>query len=106
LVGKEAAVNPLSSDGRCRLCRAGHTNLCPNHALIGIHSPGGFAEYVLAPVQNVYPLSDDAGSRTGALAEPLANGVARSSTSPLSLSATAAVPAPSPTRRQRAGFAC
>jgi (R,R)-butanediol dehydrogenase / meso-butanediol dehydrogenase / diacetyl reductase len=75
LVGREVAVNPLSSDGTCRLCRAGYTNLCPNRKLIGIHSPGGFAEYVLAPVRNVYPLPEGVGTRTGALAEPLANGV-------------------------------
>jgi threonine dehydrogenase-like Zn-dependent dehydrogenase len=75
LVGREVAVNPLSSDGTCRLCRAGHTNLCPNRKLIGIHSPGGFAEYVLAPQSNVYPLPEGIGARTGALAEPLANGV-------------------------------
>ena len=75
LVGREVAVNPLSSDGTCPLCRAGYTNLCPNRKLIGIHSPGGFAEYVLAPQGNVYPLPDGVGARTGALAEPLANGV-------------------------------
>ena len=75
LVGREVAVNPLSSDGTCPLCRAGYTNLCPNRKLIGIHSPGGFAEYVLAPAQNVYPLPGGVGARTGSLAEPLANGV-------------------------------
>jgi threonine dehydrogenase-like Zn-dependent dehydrogenase len=75
LVGREVAVNPLSSDGTCPLCRAGYTNLCPNRKLIGIHSPGGFAEYVLAPQSNVYPLPEGVGPRTGALAEPLANGV-------------------------------
>src|SRR5919106_921502 len=56
LIGREVAVNPLSSDGTCPLCRAGHTNLCPNRTLVGIHSPGGFAEYTLAPAANVYPL--------------------------------------------------
>lgn len=75
LVGRTVAVNPLSSDGTCPLCRAGHTNLCPNRKLIGIHSPGGFAEYVLAPEGNVYPLPEAVGARTGSLAEPLANGV-------------------------------
>jgi threonine dehydrogenase-like Zn-dependent dehydrogenase len=75
LVGRVVAVNPLSSDGTCRLCRAGYTNLCPHRKLIGIHSPGGFAEYVLAPQENVYPLPEGVGARTGALAEPLANGV-------------------------------
>ena len=75
LVGREVAVNPLSSDGTCPLCRSGYTNLCPNRRLIGIHSPGGFAEYARAPVQNVYPLPEGVEARTGALAEPLANGV-------------------------------
>jgi threonine dehydrogenase-like Zn-dependent dehydrogenase len=75
LLGREVAVNPLSSDGTCPLCRAGYTNLCPNRRLVGIHSPGGFAEYALAPAQNVYPLPEGVETRTGALAEPLANGV-------------------------------
>jgi threonine dehydrogenase-like Zn-dependent dehydrogenase len=77
LVGRTVAVNPLSSDGTCRLCRAGLANLCPNRTLIGIHYPGGFAELARAPVENVYPLPEgfSGGARIGALAEPLANGV-------------------------------
>ena len=75
LLGRTVAVNPLSSDGTCPLCRAGLTNLCPNRRLVGIHSPGGFAEYTLAPAANVYPLPEGVDARTGALAEPLANGV-------------------------------
>jgi threonine dehydrogenase-like Zn-dependent dehydrogenase len=76
LVGHLVAVNPLTSDGTCRLCCAGYTNLCPNRALIGIHSPGGFADYARVPAKNVYPLPDSAGgARVGALTEPLANGV-------------------------------
>src|ERR687889_1582771 len=75
LVGRLVAVNPLSSDGTCPLCRAGLTNLCPNRKLVGIHSPGGFAEYTLAPAANVYPLPEGVDARSGALAEPLANGV-------------------------------
>jgi threonine dehydrogenase-like Zn-dependent dehydrogenase len=75
LLGRLVAVNPLSPDGTCRLCQAGLTNLCPNRSLVGIHSPGGFAEYTLVPAANVYPLPDGVEARTGALAEPLANGV-------------------------------
>ena len=75
LVGRTVAVNPLSFDGTCRLCGIGLTNLCPNRRLVGIHSSGGFAEYTLAPATNVYPLPDGVEARTGALAEPLANGV-------------------------------
>ena len=75
LLGRTVAVNPLSSDGTCKLCRAGLTNLCPNRKLVGVHSPGGFAEYTLAPAANVHVLPDGIEARTGALAEPLANGV-------------------------------
>ena len=75
LLGRTVAVNPLSSDGTCKLCLAGLTNLCPNRRLVGIHSPGGFAEYTLAPATNVHVLPDGVEARTGALAEPLANGV-------------------------------
>ncbi|MDQ4126995.1 MAG: alcohol dehydrogenase catalytic domain-containing protein [Actinomycetota bacterium] len=77
LVGRTVAVNPLSSDGTCCLCRAGLTNLCPGRTLIGIHHPGGFAELARAPAENVYPLPEgfSGGARVGALAEPLANGV-------------------------------
>lgn len=77
LVGRVVAVNPLTSDETCRLCRAGLTNLCPKRTLIGIHHPGGFAEKVRVPARNAYPLPEgltDA-ARVGALAEPLANGV-------------------------------
>ena len=75
LLGRIVAVNPLSSDGTCPLCREGLTNLCPNRKLVGIHSPGGFAELTLVPAENVYPLPEGVEARTGALAEPLANGV-------------------------------
>src|ERR671912_1509962 len=44
LVSRTVAVNPLSSDETCPLCRGGDTNLCPNPKLVGIHSPGGVAE--------------------------------------------------------------
>src|SRR5215203_2358179 len=69
LVGRVVAVNPLSSDGTCNLCR--------KRTLIGIHHPGGFAERVRVPARNAYPLPQDLPdpARTGALAEPLANGV-------------------------------
>src|SRR3712207_9516563 len=75
LVGREVAVNPLSSDGACPLCRAGYTNLCPNRKLGGLHSPGGLADYAPAPAQNVYPLPEGVAARRRPPASPLANAV-------------------------------
>jgi threonine dehydrogenase-like Zn-dependent dehydrogenase len=73
--GARVAVNPLAGCGRCRLCAAGQENLCPERTLIGIHHDGAFADLVRAPAANARALPDGMAARTGALVEPLANGV-------------------------------
>jgi threonine dehydrogenase-like Zn-dependent dehydrogenase len=73
--GARVAVNPLLGCGRCRLCEAGKENLCPERTLIGVHHDGAFADLVPAPAANVRALPDGMAARTGALVEPLANGV-------------------------------
>ena len=75
LEGARVAVNPLSGCGRCRLCRTGHANLCLDRKLIGVHSDGAFADLVRVPATSVRELPADVSARTGALVEPLANGV-------------------------------
>ena len=74
-LGARAAVNPISGCGRCRLCRSGQENVCPERTLIGVHHDGAFADLVGAPAANLRALPDELDVRTGALAEPLANGV-------------------------------
>jgi len=69
IVGGLYAVNPIVSCGRCSLCRDGLRNLCYGREIIGVNYPGAFAEYVLAPYENLYPVRDPL---LGALAEPLA----------------------------------
>ncbi len=73
--GRRVTVNPLLSCGECRLCRAGLKNLCENRTMIGIHHPGGFAEYVQVPEASIHGIPDDLDVSAAALAEPLANGV-------------------------------
>ncbi len=73
--GEYVTVNPLLSCGRCIPCRAGRANVCTRRKLIGIDYPGGFAELVTAPVDNVFALPLGMPLRLGALAEPLANAV-------------------------------
>ena len=75
LEGARVTVNPLSGCGHCRLCAAGHSNLCPERKLIGVHSDGAFADLVRAPAASVRELPAGVSARTGALVEPLANGV-------------------------------
>lgn len=42
--------------GRCRFCRNGRENLCPDARFTGYHEPGGFAEFMLADEAFAYPI--------------------------------------------------
>jgi threonine dehydrogenase-like Zn-dependent dehydrogenase len=75
LEGARVAVNPLSGCGECRICRAGHPNLCRDRVLVGVHVPGAFADLVKVRAADARVLPDGVSSRVGALMEPLANGV-------------------------------
>jgi alcohol dehydrogenase, propanol-preferring len=44
--------------GRCEYCRAGKENLCENAAFTGWTVDGGYAEYVVAPADFVYPIPE------------------------------------------------
>ena len=61
-LGQRVAVEPrhLVSCGRCRWCRRGDTQLCPQLGMVEgqpVHSTG-FAEYSLESAANCYPLPD------------------------------------------------
>ena len=58
--------------GRCRYCRAGHSNLCHDRYSIGSAVNGGFAEYLVVPAGNLHQLPDHVSYQEGALTEPLA----------------------------------
>ena len=75
LEGARVAVNPLSGCGRCALCRAGHSNVCRERVLVGVHAPGAFADLVRVRAADARVLPDGVSARVGALMEPLANGV-------------------------------
>src|SRR4051795_8553591 len=75
LEGARVTVNPLSGCGECTLCRAGHSNLCADRVLVGVHVPGAFADFVKVRATDARVLPDGVSARIGALMEPLANGV-------------------------------
>src|SRR3954452_4272187 len=75
LDGARVAINPLSGCGDCRLCNAGHNNLCEHRVLVGVHVSGAFADFVKVRAADARALPDGVSSRIGALMEPLANGV-------------------------------
>ena len=59
--------------GYCRNCRAGKQHLCHRTIGIGIHRDGAFAEYLILPEKNVWPIHDDIPSEIAAFFDPLGN---------------------------------
>jgi propanol-preferring alcohol dehydrogenase len=49
LIGERRLVYPCVGCGSCSNCLKGQSNRCPQPAFIGIHRPGGYAEYVIVP---------------------------------------------------------
>jgi len=47
------------SDGTCEYCRRGEENLCDHPEFTGYTVDGGYAEYLVAPEQFVYPLPEN-----------------------------------------------
>lgn len=58
--------------GRCRYCRDGQTNLCPERLSIGSAVDGAFTRYLVVPATNLHELPEHVSDRAGALTEPLA----------------------------------
>jgi NADPH:quinone reductase-like Zn-dependent oxidoreductase len=44
--------------GHCEACRAGMTNACDEHRVVGVHIDGGDAERVAVPAASVQPIPD------------------------------------------------
>ena len=56
--GDRVAVDPGLFCGYCFFCQRAQGNHCLNWNAIGVTRDGGFAEYVVAPQANVYPVGD------------------------------------------------
>ncbi len=59
--------------GVCRNCRAGKPHLCPHTVGIGVNRDGGFAEYVVVPASNLWPIPDEIPSELAAFFDPFGN---------------------------------
>ena len=69
--GQRVYVYPGTSCGKCSPCKAGAENLCKDMRIMGFHRDGGFAEYVLAPVESLIPIPDGLSDEIAIFAEPL-----------------------------------
>ena len=59
--------------GHCRNCRAGHPHVCANTIGIGVNRNGAFAEYVVVPSSNLWPIPDEIAPELAAFFDPFGN---------------------------------
>jgi threonine dehydrogenase-like Zn-dependent dehydrogenase len=72
---QRVAVYPLSGCGDCQYCRNKQTQLCEQWSLIGVQTQGGFAEKIIAPTVNLFPIPDNISWEQAVFIEPFANSV-------------------------------
>jgi NADPH:quinone reductase-like Zn-dependent oxidoreductase len=54
--GDAVLINPGLSCGRCRWCWGGRDNLCPEFRMLGEHTDGALADFVVVPAANLVPV--------------------------------------------------
>ena len=68
--GDRVALDPVISCGQCHHCQRGMRHHCLRYQALGVTRAGGFAEYVVAPAENVYTIGD-LSLEVASFAEPL-----------------------------------
>jgi L-iditol 2-dehydrogenase len=71
-IGQRVAIEPQKPCRRCRECRAGHYNLCPNMEFYATPPiDGAFARYCVIRSEYAHPVPDSVSDEAAALLEPL-----------------------------------
>lgn len=73
--GQRVVVNPIFGCGTCSICMAVNGSdaiNCPYRTMLGVDYDGAFAEYVVVPVRNVFPVGTRLNDVLGAYVEPIA----------------------------------
>lgn len=84
-IGDAVTVDPNITCGLCHYCRSGRRNLCSKVESIGVTRDGGFAEYVVVPVSQLYRVPSGLSLDEAAFTEPVAcciHGISRLSIKP------------------------
>ncbi len=74
-VGDRVTAEGHITCGICRNCRAGRRHLCNRAVGIGGGRDGAFAEYLVMPAGNLWPVHDDISSEIAAVLDPFGNAV-------------------------------
>jgi len=72
-VGQRVSAEGHIVCGHCRNCRGGRPHLCPHTVGIGVNRDGAFAEYIVMPASNLWPIPDPIPSELAAFFDPYGN---------------------------------
>lgn len=72
-VGDRVSGEGHISCGHCRRCRNGKRHLCRNSIGVGVQRQGCFAEYLVIPAVNAYPIPDEVSDEVASILDPLGN---------------------------------
>lgn len=72
-IGQRVSGEGHVTCGHCRNCRAGRRRFCRNTVGVGVNRPGAFADYLVIPAVNAFPIPDEIPDRIGTILDPLGN---------------------------------
>jgi propanol-preferring alcohol dehydrogenase len=65
--GDRVCVHYLVHCGTCEFCMRGLEQFCRSGQMIGKHRDGGYAEFIIVPARNAFPLPDEISFEVGAI---------------------------------------
>ncbi len=74
-LGQRVSAEGHISCGVCLLCRTGEAHICERVEIIGVDTAGAFANYIVMPAVNVWPLDPAISDEFAAIFDPLGNAV-------------------------------
>ena len=74
-IGERVSGEGHITCGHCRNCRAGRRHLCRNTVGVGVNRAGAFAEYLVIPAFNAFPIPDEIPDDLAAIFDPFGNAV-------------------------------
>ncbi len=66
-VGDRACLHYMVTCGDCSYCSMGSEQFCTSGQMLGYHRDGGYAEYIVLPARNAFPLPDEIPFEQGAI---------------------------------------
>jgi threonine 3-dehydrogenase len=73
--GEFVAAETHIACGHCSTCRTGRAHICENLQILGVDTDGAFAEFVVVPAQNAWPVGEGIDRDVASIMEPFGNGV-------------------------------